>query len=194
MLFMALFHTCLFMYSGESQHIVTSPKADRTRIESHQTIGLFLGDLIVKSNISKEMSLQGIIKQVSQSIHRAIENSNIHMSVVIDMVGEKARDSIFNVLFNYLDAQNFYDFIDISKDEKLSLPNIEVKVIDTEIIPFESLGMNLLYMPQNITCELNYNPELYTETVVDRMAKYYERLLNVIVSGQEKESISQFYG
>ncbi|MDB6369063.1 amino acid adenylation domain-containing protein [Photorhabdus bodei] len=194
MLFMALFHTCLFMHSGESQHIVTSPKADRTRIESHQTIGLFLGDLIVKSNISKEMSLQGIIKQVSQSIHRAIENSNIHMSVVIDAVGEKARDNIFNVLFNYLDAQSFYDFIDMSKDEKLSLPNLDVEVIETEIIPFESLGMNFLYMPQNISCELNYNPELYTESVIDRMATYYERLLNVIVSGQEKESISQFYG
>ncbi|RAX09891.1 non-ribosomal peptide synthetase [Photorhabdus bodei] len=193
MLFMALFHTCLFMHSGESQHIVTSPKADRTRIESHQTIGLFLGDLIVKSNISKEMGLQGIIKQVSQSIHRAIENSNIHMSVVIDAVGEKARDNIFNVLFNYLDAQSFYDFIDMSKDEKLSLPNLDVEVIETEIIPFESLGMNFLYMPQNISCELNYNPELYTESVIDRMATYYERLLNVIVSGQEKESISQFY-
>ncbi len=193
MLFMALFHTSLFMHSGESQHIVTSPKADRTRIESHQTIGLFLGDLIVKSNINKEMSLQGIIKQVSQSIHRAIENSNIHMSVVIDVVGEKAREGIFNVLFNYLDAQNFYDFIDVSKDEKLSLPNLDVEVIDTEIIPFESLGMNFLYMPQNISCELNYNPELYTEAVIDRIATYYERLLNVIVSGQEKESISQFY-
>ncbi|MCC8367902.1 amino acid adenylation domain-containing protein [Xenorhabdus sp. PB61.4] len=194
MLFMALFHTCLFMHSGESQHIVTSPKADRTRIENHQTIGLFLGDLIVKSNINKEMSLQEIIKQVSQSIYRAIENSNIHMSVVIEAVGEKARENIFNVLFNYMDAQNMYDFIDISKDEKLSLPNLDVALIETDVIPFESLGMNLLYMPESIGCELNYNPELYTEEVIESLAKHYERLLNAIVSGQEKESISQFYG
>ncbi|WP_340620434.1 non-ribosomal peptide synthetase [Xenorhabdus siamensis] len=192
MLFMALFHTCLFMYSGESQHIVTSPKADRTRLESHQTVGLFLSDLIVKSTISKEMSLQEIIKQVSQSIHRTIENSNIHMSVVIEAVGEKAIDNIFNVLFNYLDAQNLYDFIDISKNGKLSLPKLDVELIDAQVVPFESLGMNFIYMPQKIECTLNYNPELYTEEVIDNLAEYYERLLNVIVSGQEKESISQF--
>ncbi|PHM26108.1 non-ribosomal peptide synthetase [Xenorhabdus budapestensis] len=194
MLFMALFHTCLFMYSGESQHIVTSPKADRTRIESHQTVGLFLSELIVKSTISKEMSLQEIIKQVSQFIHRAIENSNIHMSVVIEAVGEKAMDNIFKVLFNYLDAQNLYDFIDMSKNGKLSLPNLDVELIEAQVIPFESLGMNLIYMPQNIVCDINYNPELYTEEVIDNLAEYYERLLNIIVSGQEKESISQFYG
>ncbi|PHM78028.1 non-ribosomal peptide synthetase [Xenorhabdus cabanillasii] len=193
MLFMALFHTCLFMHSGESQHIVTSPKADRTRTESHQTIGLFLSELIVKSTISKEMSLQEIIKQVSQSIHRTIENSNIHMSVVIEAVGEKVIDNIFNVLFNYLDAQNLYDFIDMSKNEKILLPNLDVELIEAKVIPFESLGMNLIYMPQKIECELNYNPELYTEEVIDSLAEYYERLLNVIISGQEKESISQFY-
>ncbi|MBC8945042.1 non-ribosomal peptide synthetase [Xenorhabdus indica] len=194
MLFMALFHTCLFMHSGESQHIVTSPKADRNRIESHQTVGLFLSDLIVKSTISKEMSLQEVIKQVSQSVHHFIENSNTHMSVVLEVVGEKAIDNIFNVLFNYLDAQNLYDFIDMSKNGKLSLPNLDVELIEAQVIPFESLGMNLIYMPQKIECALNYNPELYTGEVIDNLAEYYERLLNVIISGQEKESISQFYG
>ncbi|PHM30296.1 non-ribosomal peptide synthetase [Xenorhabdus innexi] len=194
MLFMALFHTCLFMHSGESQHIVASLKADRGRIENHQTIGLFLNDLVVKSTINKEMTLQEIIKQVSQFIHQVIEYSNIQMSVVIDAVGEKARDNVFNVLFNYSDAKNMYDFVDISKDEKLlSLQNIDMEFIDPVIIPFESLGMNFLYTPQYIRCDLNYNPELYTEGTIENLAIYYERLLNVIVTGQEKECISQFY-
>ncbi|PHM55992.1 PvdJ [Xenorhabdus hominickii] len=184
MLFMSLFHTCLFMHSGISQHITSSPLADRHHIESQQTIGLFLSDLLVKSTISKEMSLNDIINQISQFIYKALENSDIHMSAVIDAVGKKVRDSIFNVLFNYVDAPN---------DENWSLPNLDVEFINIEPVPFQSLGINLIKTPQNIICELSYNPELYTEDVVDNLVKYYERLLNVIVSGQEKESISQFY-
>ncbi|WP_426577246.1 condensation domain-containing protein [Xenorhabdus stockiae] len=194
MLFMALFHTCLFMHYGESKHITSSPKADRPRIEMYQTIGLFLDDLMVKSTISKEMSLQEIINQISQYTYSAIDNSSAHISSLIDSIGEKIIDNIFNVVFNYIDIKNLYDFIDISKDGKLSLPNLDVELIEVEVIPFESLGMNFLYAPQYIQCCLYYNPELYTEETIDSLSTYYERLLNVIVSGQEKESISQFYG
>ncbi|OTA15700.1 PvdJ [Xenorhabdus vietnamensis] len=187
MLFMALFHTCLFMHSDEPQHVVASPQADRAHIESHQTVGLFLNELIVKSTINKDMSLHEIIQQVSQFIYKALENLDIHMSAVIDTVGEKVRDSIFTVLFNYMDMDVAND------DEKSLLQNLDMELINIDPVPFEVLGMHFIKMPQNIICELSYNPELYAEETINDLAKHYERLLNVIVSGQEKERISQFY-
>ncbi|MBI6547336.1 non-ribosomal peptide synthetase [Xenorhabdus lircayensis] len=193
MLFMALFHTCLFMHSGESQHIVTSPQADRSSMESHQTVGMFLNALIVKSTISKEMSLHDIIKQISQFIYSALGNLDIHMSAVIDTVGKKVRDAIFNVIFNYADASNLFDSVDVSSDEKLSTTNLNMELINIDPVPFQSLGINLINIPQNIMCEISYNPELYSEEVVDNLTKHYEQLLNVITSGQEKENISRFY-
>ncbi|AYA40245.1 non-ribosomal peptide synthetase [Xenorhabdus nematophila] len=193
MLYMALFHACLFIHSGESQHIATSPQADRSHIDSHQTIGLFLSDLIVKSTISKEMSLYEIIQQVSDFIYKALENSDIHMAAVIDNVGEKVRDNIFNIVFNYMDAQNLYDYADNSDSGKISLPSLDIELINIDPTPFQSLGINFINIPQNIMCELSYNPELYTEETANNLARYYGRLLEAIVSGQDKENISYFY-
>ncbi|MDE9470590.1 non-ribosomal peptide synthetase [Xenorhabdus bovienii] len=193
MLYMALFHACFFMHSGESQHIATSPQADRSHIDSHQTIGLFLNDLVVKSTISKEMSLHDIIQQISNFIYKALENSDIHMAAVFDSIGEKARDNIFNVLFNYMDAQNFYNYADSPDSGKISLPNLDMELIKVDPTPFQSLGINFINIPQNIMCELSYNPELYTEETANNLVRYYERLLEAFVSGQDKESISYFY-
>ncbi|CDL81895.1 non-ribosomal peptide synthetase [Xenorhabdus szentirmaii] len=193
MLYMALFHACLFMYSGESQHVITSPQADRSHIDSHQIMGLFLDDLIVKSTISKEMSLHDIILQVSQFIYNSLENSDIHMAAVIDDVGEKTRDCIFNVIFNYMDAQNFYNYADSPESSKISLPNLDMEMIKVDPVPFQSLGINFVNASQNIICELSYNPELYTDEIANKLAKYYEKLLEAIVSDQNRVSISRFY-
>ncbi|CDG98702.1 hypothetical protein XBP1_490002 [Xenorhabdus bovienii str. puntauvense] len=152
-----------------------------------------MNDLIVKSTISKEMSLHDIIQQISNFIYKALENSDVHMAAVIDSIGEKARDNIFNILFNYMDAQNFYNYADSPDSGKISLPNLDMELIKVDPTPFQSLGINFINIPQNIMCELSYNPELYTEETANNLVRYYERLLEAFVSGQDKENISYFY-
>ncbi|WP_038251182.1 non-ribosomal peptide synthetase, partial [Xenorhabdus nematophila] len=193
MLFMSLFHACLFMYSGESQQIATSPQADRASMENQQTIGMFLNALIVKSTINQEMSLYDIIRQISEFIYKAQENLDIHISSVADFVGKKVRDNIFNVIFNYMDAQSFLENKNEVDGDELSQYNLDIELIDLEPIPFQSLGINLKNTSKNIICELSYNPELYTEETANALVRYYERLLEAIVSGQDKENISYFY-
>ncbi|MBI6550737.1 non-ribosomal peptide synthetase [Xenorhabdus lircayensis] len=184
MLFMALFHTCIFMYSGVSQTITASPRIERTSIESQQAIGLFLNGLLVKSSINKEMSLHDIIQQIRQFIYDAMQNLDVHVSLVIDSVGEKVRDALFNIVFNYMDIED---------DEEEFFDNLDIESIQIVPTPFESLGMTFFNKPKSIICEFTYNPELYSKEAIDSLLRYYERLMNAIVSGQEKESIRNFY-
>ncbi|PHM47550.1 non-ribosomal peptide synthetase [Xenorhabdus miraniensis] len=188
MLFMALFHTCIFMHTGVSQIMTSSPQFERDSIESQQVIGLFLNAVLVKSSLNKEMSLHDIIQQISQSTYNALENLDVHMSMVIDSVGEKARDAMFNIIFNYMD-----NYLDVVNDEKELFENLGIEPIMIDPTPFESLGMYLLNKPKNIICGLEYNTELYSEESIDSLIKYYERLMDVIITGREKESISHFY-
>ncbi|MEQ1966173.1 amino acid adenylation domain-containing protein [Xenorhabdus nematophila] len=184
MLFMALFHTCIFMYSGVSQTITASPRLERTSIESQQTIGLFLNGLLVKTSINKEMSLHDIIQQIRQLIYDAMQNLDVHVSLVVDSVGEKVRDALFNIVFNY---------IDMEEDEETFFANLDTEPMQLVPTPFESLGMTFFNRPKSIICEFTYNPELYSKEAIDSLLRYYERLMNAIVSGQEKESIHHFY-
>ncbi|BET96658.1 amino acid adenylation domain-containing protein [Xenorhabdus taiwanensis] len=185
MLFMALFHTSLFMYSGVSQNIVTSPRFDRDSVGSQQAIGLFIKDLIVKSTINKKMSLHDIIQQISQFIYSALENLSVCLfPAANNIANDKIISTIFNTTFNYMD---------ITSDDRLSLPNLEIEFVDIEPVHFESLGMVFVNTPQKKVCELNYNTDLYTEEDVSELLRHYERLLDIIIDGREKESINHFY-
>ncbi|REF27958.1 amino acid adenylation domain-containing protein [Xenorhabdus cabanillasii] len=188
MLFMALFHTCIFMNSGESQIIISTPQFDRASIESQQAIGILLSFLLIKSNLNKEMSLNDIIQQISQFSYKALENSDINISSVIDFVGEKIRDVMFNIMFIYID-----NYLDVANDEKELFDNLGVEPIMLTETPIESLGMCFFNQPEEPICELGYNTELYSEEWIDNLIKYYEQLMNIIISGREHESIRHFY-
>ncbi|WP_446471330.1 amino acid adenylation domain-containing protein [Xenorhabdus stockiae] len=184
MLFMALFHACIFMHSGVSQTVTTSPIFDRTTHESQQAIGLFLNGLLVKSSINKEMSLDDIIQQVRQFVYEAMKNSDVHVTLLIDSIGEKMRDALFNVVFNYMNIDDH--------DDKL-FTNLGIEPVQFTPTPFKSLGMIFFKKSQNTVCEFTYNTELYSEKTIDSLLRYYEKFMNVIVSGREKEQISNFY-
>lgn len=185
MLFMALFHTCIFMHSGVSQTITSSPRFERDRIESHQAIGAFLNALLVETSINNEMSLHDIIQQIRQYIYNSMQNSDVHISLVIDSVGEKVRNALFNIVFNYMD-------IDSDENEKL-FTHLGMEPVQIMPTPFESLGMTFFNRSKNTLCEFVYNQELYSQKEIDSLLRYFDRLMNAIVAGQEKESIRCFY-
>ncbi|MDE9499016.1 amino acid adenylation domain-containing protein [Xenorhabdus bovienii] len=186
MLFMALWHTCLFMYSGVPQIIVTSPNADRTHRNSHNTVGLFLNFLMVKSTINQEMTLRDIVKQVSRTVHTAQANSDVHAAAIVEAVGERARNAIFHLAFNYLDFPN---------DEEWSLTELTMEPITidySDMASTQPLGMLITKHQQGINYQIGYNSALYTTETIDYLAGLYATLLNAIVSGRENESISRF--
>ena len=184
MILLAALQTLLFRYSGQTDIVIGSPIAGRTRIEVERMIGFFVNTLVLRTNLSGNPRWKDVLFQVREMTLAAYSYQDLPFEKLVEELQLERRLSqspLFQVLF-VLQNISARRVGASQSDWGLNLEQLE---IESETAKFD-LSFELVETPLGIEGYIEYNTDLFEPATIERMAGHYTTLLAGMVTDLEQ--------
>ncbi|MBG9798758.1 non-ribosomal peptide synthetase [Brevibacillus laterosporus] len=182
-LYMALlsaFKVLLSRYSGETDILVGSPIANRTRLETEGMIGFFANTIVLRSQLSDNPTFTELLKQVREGTLEAFSNQDVPFEKLVEVLQPERTKNItpiFQVMFTLQNTRR--------TDFKLSDETLIHPEIDRGTSMFDLL-FDIAEHPDGLLLVAEYNMDIFFSATIGRMMEHYRELLESIVELPEQ--------
>ncbi|MGH2507141.1 MAG: non-ribosomal peptide synthetase, partial [Ktedonobacteraceae bacterium] len=172
----AAFTTLLSRYTGQTDVLVGTPIANRTRAEVENLIGCFINTLVLRTDLSDNPSLRTLLKRVQQVALDAYAHQDLPFERVVEELHPErdlSHSPLFQVMFVFQNApQSALSLRD------LTISNLPMPV---QVADFD-LTLYMWETTEGLGGTLKYNTDLFDETTLARLTTHYQRVLEALVS------------
>lgn len=182
---LSAFKVLLYRYSGQDDIIVGMSSAGRLLKEFEGLIGFFVNPLPLRTKFQNETPFDKLLDSIKQKAMDAIDHQIYPFDrLVEDLVKEKniGRSAIFDVLIGF---QNFENSISVIGDFA-SMGDLSVSAysVNNETSIFD-LNVFFTRQGEKLTCNINYNTDIYEYTQVESICRHLGTLLTAIIRNPE---------
>ena len=171
MVLAAAFNVLLYRYSGQTDILLGTPIAGRTRQELESLIGFFVNTLIIRANLSGAPSFAGLLDQIRETTLGAYAHQDVPFEKLVEVLSPQrdlTRTPIFQVMFVL---------------QNNAFPNLHLG--PALLHPLESTGetskfeltLSLSENDEEVRGYIEYNADLFEPSTISRMAGQLEKLL-----------------
>ncbi|MEH2088584.1 amino acid adenylation domain-containing protein [Nostoc sp.] len=182
-LFMTLltaFKTLLYRYTGQTDIVVGSPIASRNRAEVDSLIGFFVNVLVLRTDLSGDLSFQELLAQVKSTALEAYIHQDLPFEKLVEEI-QPNRDLSYNPLFQVMF---------VLQNVPISNPRLsDVSVTCQEGYNGTSKFDLTLFMEdeeQGLVATCEYKTDLFNADTIARMLVHFQTLLESIVSNPKQ--------
>jgi amino acid adenylation domain-containing protein len=179
MVLLAGFKALLARYTGETDLVVGTPIANRTRKEVEALIGLFVNTLVLRTDCAGDPSLGEIVRRVRETALQAYAHQDVPFEKVVEALNPARAAShspLFQIAFNLQNAP-----LEALQLEGLTLRPIETA---TNTAKFD-LALYLAETASGLRAVVEYAANLYDASTVERMLGHFGRVLEQMVARPE---------
>lgn len=178
---LAAFKLLLYRHTGQSDIIVGSPIAGRNRPELGQLIGFFINTLVLRTDLSGDITFRELLGRVREVALGAYSYQDLPFEKIVEEINPERRMShtpLFQVMFNLLNFES---------------PRIEVPGLTVEILsaPEAASKFDLtLYAKEQkgeIELEFVYNADVLSDVRMAEMLEQFTCLLSQIVNDPDEK-------
>jgi amino acid adenylation domain-containing protein len=179
MLLLAAFKTLLQRYTGQTDIIVGTPVAGRSRAELEHLIGFFVNTLVLRTDLAGDPTFLQLLARVRQATLGAYAHQDVPFEKLVEELQperDMSRNPIFQVMFALQNAPM----------EDLSLRGLQLEALpiandatrfDIEFHLWESDGA--------LAGNLIYNTDLFDASTVARLLEHFQNLLAAVAAEPE---------
>ncbi|MBD2120465.1 amino acid adenylation domain-containing protein [Trichocoleus sp. FACHB-262] len=188
-LFMTLltaFNLLLHYYSGQEDVVVGTDVANRNRTETERLIGLFVNQLVLRTDLSGNPTFRQLLARVRQVTVDAYAHQDLPFNTLVETLNPdrtSGRSPLFQVKFVLQNAPM----------PPLTLPGLTVtslEEIDTHTATLD-LFFALSETEQGLTGAIEYNTDLFKSATVQRLLGHFQHLLEQVVANPDRH-LSEF--
>ncbi|MEH2007058.1 condensation domain-containing protein [Nostoc sp.] len=175
MTLLAVFKTLLYCYSNQEEIIVGSPVVGRTRRETEKLIGFFLNTLVLRTNLSGELTFRELLGRVREVALRAYAHQDLPFEKLVEELQPErnlSHNPLFQVMFIFQNTP-----ISTIELPRLTLQPLEA---DSGTSKFD-LKLSIWESSEGFNGSLEYKTDLFDTTTIARMISHFEILLCYIV-------------
>jgi aspartate racemase len=183
MTLLAAFQVLLYRYTGQTDLVVGTPIAGRTRRELEGLIGFFVNTLVLRTDLSGEPSFHQLLGRVREVALEAYSHQELPFEKLVEELQPErdlSRNPLFQVMFVLQNAPG----------RELELAGLEVSPLEVETGTAKfDLTLSLTDREEGLAGVLEYSADLWERETVERLAGHYRRLLEgVVADGEERIS------
>ncbi|HSF38618.1 MAG TPA: non-ribosomal peptide synthase/polyketide synthase, partial [Thermoanaerobaculia bacterium] len=180
MVLLAGFKALLHLYSGQEDLLIGTNVANRNRSEVEGLIGLFVNNLVLRTDLSGNPGFRELVRRVRDVTLGALAHQEVPFEKVLEAV-QPQRQTVFAPLFQAMFVlQNF--------------PATAQRVGDLEIAPLEmesrtanfDLVLALNEEAEGLGGALRYDTDLFAETAMARMVEHFLALLHSVAEDPDR--------
>lgn len=170
MLTLAAFKAVLARYTGRTDIAVGTPITGRNSEDLSGSVGPYMNDLVLRTDVSGDPSLHELIQRVRQTSIRAFANQDIPFEQIVEELRpprESGRHPFFDILFLFLRDLS----TEISELEAISVGQATAKLDLSQLVIEESSGFTLIF---------EYSSGLFERRSIEHMASLMHWVLEQI--------------
>ncbi|WP_038242134.1 non-ribosomal peptide synthetase, partial [Xenorhabdus szentirmaii] len=162
--------------SGQTDIVIGTPSAGRSRQEVEALIGFFVNTLALRLDVSNELTVTELLAQVRKTTLAAQAHQDLPFEQVVDIVQpprQLAHTPLFQVIFAWQNNESM----------DWALPGVTVSPIerDLKVVKFD-LELNLYEREDKIVGELRYASALFDQQTIERHIGYLHNVLQMMVA------------
>ncbi|TRT96054.1 MAG: amino acid adenylation domain-containing protein [Microcystis aeruginosa Ma_OC_LR_19540900_S633] len=186
-LFMTLltaFQTLLYRYTGQTDILVGTPIANRTRSELAGLIGFFVNTLVLRTDLARNPSFSELLKQVRETATDAYDHQDLPFEMLVESL-QPERNMSYNPLFQVMFGldNEIVDSIDLEGIKATRQP-LEFKTSKFD------LSLSIQVKEAGLTAIWEYNTDLFDKSTIERLSGHFVNLLTGIIANPE-QTVSQ---
>ena len=177
---LAVFAVLLNVETGQTDLVVGTPIAGRSRPELEALIGVFLNTQVLRLDVSGDPSFRELLRRVAQTSLAALERADIPFERLVEAL-QPERDLGRNPLFQVL----FQCFTPPDQKAGAALAQPATVPIDrgTAIL---DLSWHLWDTPDGLRGRIEFSTELFERTTIERQFQRYLRLLAEVLARPDR--------
>ncbi|MEO0835854.1 MAG: condensation domain-containing protein, partial [Cyanobacteria bacterium J06642_3] len=173
---LASFKILLHVYTEQEDIFVCSPIASRNRPELKQLVGYLVNLLILRSDLSGNLSFQELLTQVSKTVTGAYAHQDLPLQQLVQQLGLRQK-SLSQVMFV---LQN-------SKATIPTLPGLTVEELEVDNGKADfDLSLSVSEKQNQLEGIWKYNSDLFSAESIKTMAEHWQIILEQIVAHPAK--------
>ncbi|HEX8275250.1 MAG TPA: amino acid adenylation domain-containing protein [Longimicrobiaceae bacterium] len=182
MTLLAAFAALLARYTGETDVVVGTPVAGRTRPETEGTIGYFLNTLALRTDVGGDPTFRELLARVRAATLGAYAHQDVPFEQLLEELAPARSLShapVFQVMFNFL---NFAD----GGAPRAELPGVEMEVLGGGPAPARyDWNLYARESPAGIGLELVYDADLFEDARMAEALAHLAALVEAVVERPE---------
>ncbi|MCC6167284.1 MAG: amino acid adenylation domain-containing protein, partial [Caldilineaceae bacterium] len=180
MLLLAAFNGLLYRYTDQTDLLVGTPVAGRTRPETEAIIGCFLNNLVLRTQVDGDQPFRALLKQVREVALAAYAHQDLPFEKLVEEL-QPARDVSRSPLFQVMFLQN-------APLAPIALQGLEIlgpEQTDNAAAAFD-LTLSVRDNGDHLVTLLEYNTDLFAPETMQRFLACYTTLLASIVANPDQ--------
>jgi amino acid adenylation domain-containing protein len=177
MTLLAAFDVLLHRWSGQGDLVVGSPMTNRSRPETEGLIGFFLDTLVLRVELSGDLSFADLLQRVREVCLGAYAHQDVPFERLVSALAPErdlSRTPLFQVMLTLQTAKGTEASAELPGLKRRSLLTaVETAKFDLSLFLFES--------PRGLSGVFEYATDLFDAATVDRLAAQLAVLLQGIV-------------
>lgn len=175
MVLLAVFQALLSRYSGQTDIVVGTPIAGRSRVETENLIGFFANTLALRTDLSGSLSFLELLSRVKKTALEAYAHADVPFEKLVEELQPErdlGRAPVFQVMFVLQNVpRTTWDL----EGARLELQNIESAQMKFD------LTMYVTETQRDLRLGIGYRSDLFEEAAIQRFVEHYEVLLRYAV-------------
>ncbi|MEO7331750.1 MAG: amino acid adenylation domain-containing protein, partial [Minicystis sp.] len=179
MTLLAAFDLLLHRYSGQSDLVVGTPILNRARPETEGLIGFFLNTVVLRTEVSDELSFQELLSRVRETCLGAYGHQDIPFERLVQELApnrDLGRTPLFQVNFTLQSAG----------PGGARLSGVKMRPVNAELsVSKFDLTLGMMDGPGGLGGSFEYSADLFDGATIERMLGHFQALLAAIVEAPE---------
>ena len=179
MTLLAAFQTLLHCYTDREDLVIGTDIANRNRGEIESSIGFFVNQLVLRTDLSGNPTFQKLLTRVRRVTLDAYANQDLPFDKLVEALNPK-RDLSYRPLFQVkMVLQN-------APTSSLELPDLQLSLIDVDKETAEyDLLLNLEDTETGLNCLLKYDADLFNKNKIAELLENLELIISTIARQPE---------
>ncbi|MFO0759934.1 MAG: amino acid adenylation domain-containing protein [Byssovorax sp.] len=171
---LSAYKTLLYRYSGQPDVIVGSPTAGRNRVEVEDLAGVFVNNLVLRTDLAGNPSFRELLGRVREVAFAAFAHQDVPFERLLEELSperDPSRAPFFQVFFNILTFA----------DTRLAPPDLALVPVDLDIgTSLFDITLYAIEERDRLSLVANYNPDLFDAATITGMLKHLGALLDAV--------------
>jgi hypothetical protein len=181
MVLLAAFNVLLHYHSGQDDLVVGTDMANRNLVETEDLIGLFVNQLVLRTNLAGNPSFREVLRHVREVALDAFSHRDLPFDRLVEALNparDLSRTPLFQVKFVLQNAPM----------PPLALPELTLSLIqfDRGIAKFDLL-LNMWETANGLSGALDYNTDLFDGATIVLLLEHFAIILKQIIGSLESD-------
>ena len=183
-LLLAVFQVLLHRSSGQTDIIVGSPMAGRTRSEFQSVVGYFVNPVALRADLRGDPIFREFLAQTRQRVLEGMAHQDYPFPLLVETLRvhrDPSRSPVFDVLFNLQKVERLTSVASLFVPGGRSRITLDDLIIEPYFTRQEEgqfdLSLDMLESDHGIIGSIKYNTDLFDRSTIERLREHFLMLL-----------------